>query len=109
MIKEIEFSTSKFSRVKIIDPIDDNFFVDEQRVKYICQGIISKSIKIKWRANCRFDYFSTYDRDFVTLLEKAGCIGLDFGGESGSARLQEFVCKDVTAKQMMQSVENLRK
>ena len=33
----------------------------------------------------------------------------NFGGESGSARLQEFVCKDVTAKQMMQSVENLRK
>jgi anaerobic magnesium-protoporphyrin IX monomethyl ester cyclase len=109
VIKEIEFILHKFPKVKIIDPIDDNFFVDEQRVKDICQGIISKSIKIKWRANCRFDYFSTYDRDFVTLLEKAGCIELDFGGESGSARLQEFVCKDVTAKQMMQSVENLRK
>lgn len=109
VIKEIEFILHKFPQVKIIDPIDDNFFVDEQRVKDICQGIISKNIKIKWRANCRFDYFSTYNRDFVSLLEKAGCIELDFGGESGSARLQEFVCKDVTAEQMMQSVENLRK
>ena len=109
VIKEIEFILHRFPQVKIIDPIDDNFFVDEQRVKDICQGIISKNIKIKWRANCRFDYFSTYDRDFVTLLEKAGCIELDFGGESGSARLQKFVCKDVTEEQMMQSVENLRK
>ncbi len=98
-----------FHHVKIIDPIDDNFFVDEQRVRDICQGIISRNIKIKWRANCRFDYLSTYDRDFLSLLEKAGCMELDFGGESGSERLQEFVCKDVTAEQMLYSVGNLRK
>ncbi len=64
---------------------------------------------MKWRANCRFDYLSTYDKDFLSLLEKAGCMELDFGGESGSERLQEFVCKDVTAEQMLQAVGNLRK
>jgi anaerobic magnesium-protoporphyrin IX monomethyl ester cyclase len=109
VLEEIEYVSHKFPYIKIIDPVDDNFFVDEQRVKDICQGIISRSIKIKWRANCRFDYLSTYDRDFVSLLEKAGCMELDFGGESGSERLQEFVCKDVTAEQMLQAVGNLRK
>ena len=109
VLDEIEYVLHKFPYVKIIDPIDDNFFVDEQRVKDICQGIISRNIKIKWRANCRFDYLSTYDRDFLSLLEKAGCMELDFGGESGSERLQEFVCKDVTAEQMLQAVGNLRK
>lgn len=109
VLNEIEYVLHKFPNVKIIDPIDDNFFVDEQRVKDICQGIISRNIKIKWRANCRFDYLSTYDRDFLSLLEKAGCMELDFGGESGSERLQEFVCKDVTAEQMLQAVGNLRK
>ena len=108
VLKEIKFILHKFPHVKIIDPIDDNFFVDKQRVKDICQGIISQDIKIKWRANCRLDYLSTYDQDFVSLLEKAGCIELDFGGESGSERLQEFICKDVTAEQMLQSVSNLR-
>jgi hypothetical protein len=34
---------------------------------------------------------------------------LDFGGERGSARLQEFVCKDVTAEQIILSVGNLGK
>jgi len=34
---------------------------------------------------------------------------LDFGGGSGSARLQEFVCKDLTSEQMLESVSNLRK
>lgn len=109
VLNEIEYILHKFPYVRIIDPIDDNFFVDQQRVKDICQGVISQNIKIKWRANCRLDYFSTYDRDFVSLLEKAGCMELDFGGESGSERLQEFVCKDVTAEQMLQSVSNLRK
>jgi anaerobic magnesium-protoporphyrin IX monomethyl ester cyclase len=109
VLEEIEYVLHKFPYVKIIDPIDDNFFVDEQRVKDICNGIISRNIKIKWRANCRFDYLSTYDRNFVSLLEKAGCIELDFGGESGSEQLQESVCKDVTTEQMLQAVGNLRK
>jgi radical SAM superfamily enzyme YgiQ (UPF0313 family) len=109
VLNEIEYILHKFPDIKIIDPIDDNFFVDEQRVKDICHGIISRNIKIKWRANCRFDYLSTYERDFLSLLEKAGCMELDFGGESGSERLQEFVCKDVTAEQMLQAVGNLSK
>lgn len=109
VLDEIEYILNKFPYVKIIDPIDDNFFVDEQRVKDICQGIISRKIKIKWRANCRFDYLSTYDKDFLSLLENAGCMELDFGGESGSSRLQEFVSKDVTAEQILNAVGNLRK
>ncbi len=108
VLNEIQYILHKFPNVKIIDPIDDNFFVDQQRVKDICQGLILQNIKIKWRANCRLDYFSTYDQDFVSLLAKSGCVELDFGGESGSERLQEFICKDVTARQMIQSVKNLR-
>jgi radical SAM superfamily enzyme YgiQ (UPF0313 family) len=108
VLKEIEFILSKFPFVKIIDAIDDNFFVDEQRVKDICQGIISRKMNIKWRANCRFDYLSSYKQDFLYLLEKSGCMELDFGGESGSEKMQEFVCKDVTADQMLDSVRILK-
>ena len=89
-------------------PIDDNVFVDLERVKEICHGIIDRKLKVQWRANCRFDYLSTYDKEFLGLLERAGCVELDFGGESGSPRLQELICKDVTADQMLQSVANLK-
>jgi anaerobic magnesium-protoporphyrin IX monomethyl ester cyclase len=108
VLNEIEYILHKFPLVKIIDQIDDNFFVDQQRVKDICQGLIFQNIRIKWRANCRFDYFSTYNQVFVRLLARSGCVELDFGGESGSERLQESICKDVTAEQMIQSVNNLR-
>ncbi len=108
VLDEIEYILKKFPNVKIIDPIDDNVFVDQQRVRDICQGIIDRKIHVQWRANCRFDYLSTYDREFLGLLERAGCVELDFGGESGSPRLQELICKDVTADQMLQSVANLK-
>ena len=108
VLDEIEFIIKKFPNIKIIDPIDDNVFVDKRRVEKICTGLLDRKLNVQWRANCRFDYLSTYGRDFLELLEKAGCVELDFGGESGSERLQQLICKDVTAEQMLQSVENLR-
>ena len=109
VVDEMQDIVRRFPHVKIIDPVDDNFFVDRRRVEAICEEIISRGVKMSWRANCRFDYFATYDQDFVSLLEKAGCMELDFGGESGSERMQDFVCKDVTADEIVRSVENLHR
>ena len=109
VLDEIEYILAKFPHTKIIDPIDDNVFVDKSRVEEICHGLLERKLGIRWRANCRFDYMSTYGKEFLELLEKAGCVELDFGGESGSERLQQLICKDVTAAQMLQSVENLRR
>jgi anaerobic magnesium-protoporphyrin IX monomethyl ester cyclase len=108
VLDEIEYIINKYPHIKIIDPIDDNVFVDELRVKQICQGLIERKLGVQWRANCRFDYLSNYDKSFLELLEKAGCVELDFGGESGSDRLQQLICKDVTPDEMLRSVVNLR-
>ena len=48
------------------------------------EGILERGISVAWRANCRFDYLAKYDGDFLGLIERAGCMELDFGGESGS-------------------------
>jgi anaerobic magnesium-protoporphyrin IX monomethyl ester cyclase len=109
VLDEIEYVVNRFPDVTIIDPIDDNVFVDKRRVEEICRGLLERKLDVQWRGNCRFDYMSTYDREFLELLEKSGCVELDFGGESGSDRLQKLICKDVTATQMLQSVENLRR
>lgn len=109
VLEEIEFILQKYPHIKIIDPIDDNVFVDEYRVKQICQGIIDRKLDIQWRANCRFDYLASYEKEFLELLWQAGCVELDFGGESGSDRIQQLIRKDVTADEMLQSVDNLRR
>jgi radical SAM superfamily enzyme YgiQ (UPF0313 family) len=108
VVDEMTHVLRLFPWVKIIDPVDDNLFVDKKRVEAICGEILKRGIRIAWRANCRFDYLARYDAEFVSLLERAGCMELDFGGESGAERLQELVCKDVTAEQILTSVRKLR-
>lgn len=108
VLDEIEYVIGKFPNVKCIDIIDDNFFVDKNRVEGICREMIDRRIDVTWRANCRFDYMSRYDMNFIALLEKSGCVELNFGAETGSDRLLSLVEKDVTPAQMVQSVENLR-
>jgi anaerobic magnesium-protoporphyrin IX monomethyl ester cyclase len=109
VLDEIEFIVKRYPHIKIIDPIDDNVFVDEYRVKEICQGLVDRKLGVQWRANCRFDYLATYDKDYLELLDRSGCVELDFGGESGSNRLQQLICKDITAEEIVQSVGNLRR
>ena len=109
VLDEIEYILQKYPHIKIIDPIDDNVFVDEYRVKEMCQGLIDRKLGVQWRANCRFDYLANYDESFLKLLARSGCVELDFGGESGSDRLQRLICKDVTADEMLRSVDNLRR
>lgn len=109
VLDEIQYITGKYPHIQIIDPIDDNVFVDEYRVQQISQGLIDRKLGVQWRANCRFDYLSNYDKEFLELLARSGCVELDFGGESGSERVQQLICKDVTAEEMLQSVDNLRR
>ncbi len=109
VLDEIQYIKERYPHIQIIDPIDDNVFVDEFRVEQICHGLIERKLGIQWRANCRFDYLANYDKDFLELLQKSGCVELDFGGESGSDRIQQLICKDVTADEMLQSVDNLRR
>jgi anaerobic magnesium-protoporphyrin IX monomethyl ester cyclase len=107
VVDEMEYLLGRFPQVRILDPIDDNFFVDRGRVAEICELILSRGLRFAWRANCRFDYLARYDGEFLRLVERAGCIELDFGGESGSAAMQDFVCKDVSAEEILASVRKL--
>jgi len=109
VLDEIEYIVRKFPHVKCIDPIDDNFFVDKKRVENICRGLLERQINITWRANCRFDYMSNYDRSFISLLEESGCVELDFGAETGSSRLLSLIDKCVTPDQMIKTVDSLKK
>ncbi len=106
-VAEMQSLLRRFPHVKIIDPVDDNFFVDRRRAEAICTGLLDGDVHVAWRANCRFDYLAKYDGAFVKLIEQAGCMEIDFGGESGSERMQSLVCKDVSAEQILQSAAKL--
>ena len=107
VVDEMAFLLQRFPATKILDPVDDNFFVNRQRAEDVCTGILERGLYVAWRANCRFDYLAKYDGEFLALVQRAGCMELDFGGESGSPAMQQFVAKDVTAEEILCSVEKL--
>ena len=109
VVDEMEWLLHRFPGTKILDPVDDNFFVDRRRAERICDLILSRGLQFRWRANCRFDYLAGFDADFLRLVERAGCIELDFGGESGSTAMQDLVCKEVTADEILTAVATLRR
>ncbi len=108
VLDEFELILEKYPTTKCLDIIDDNYFVEGARVESICRGMLERGIDTTWRADCRFDYMSRYDENFLRLLEKSGCVELNFGAETGSEHLLELIHKDVTPEMMFKSVEKLR-
>ncbi len=109
VLDEIEYLLKQYQHLKTFDSIDDDVFVDEYRLEQICKGILKRHLKIQWRANCRFDDLCSYDREFFELLDHSGCVSLNFTGESGSERIQELYCRDVSGAEMLESVDKLRR
>lgn len=95
--------------IKAVHFQDDNFFVNKQRVKEICEILIKKNIHIVWRTTCRIDYFDCFDDSFIDILERSGCKMLYFGIESGSNRILKFINKGITKEQVIATNKRLEK
>ena len=88
---------------------DDNFFANLPRVRKLAEGIVAKGLDIEIKADCRADYLSKYDDDFLRLLRRAGFRVLYIGAESGSDRILRMVHKDVTVSQVLAANRRLAK
>lgn len=108
VLDEIEYVIKKFGVHYISFTWEDEFFINKNRVQDICEGLLRRGLKIKWAAFCRFNHFYKFDREFIQLLERSGCVTLSFGAESGSQRmLDEVIKKDITIEQIIKTTEKL--
>ncbi|MBN2655392.1 MAG: B12-binding domain-containing radical SAM protein, partial [Nitrospirae bacterium] len=85
VLEEVEYLVRNYNltHLKIID---DNFFVDIDRVRKICTGIIERELNITWDGECRCDYFRNgmLDDSTLDLCRRSGLVQLTLGIESGS-------------------------
>ncbi|MDI6737837.1 MAG: radical SAM protein [Nanoarchaeota archaeon] len=84
---------------------DDNFFVDQNRVQKVAEGIIERKLNINWSGMCRADYINRWSDDFIKLLKKSGLKNLGIGGESGSKRILEYIQKGVKPEDTLSAVK----
>ncbi len=88
--------------------VDSNFFCNTRRVTEFCEIVIARKLPVRFFAECRFDYFARYPREFLLLLKRAGFNEIEFGGESGSDATLRRIKKDITREQILQGIRRCR-
>lgn len=86
---------------------EDEFTLNIARVRHICKLLISRNCGVRWMCEARVD--SLLDRDTLGLMQRAGCVGVYVGVESGSDRMLEFFRKGITAAQIRAAFYNCRR
>ena len=76
---------------------EDNFTLNEKRLRDFCNLLIEKDLNVLWACESRV---SNLSRDLLELMAHAGAKGLYFGVESGSQTILDFLHKDITVQQI---------
>jgi len=100
VVSEIEYLIKNY-KIESFFFIEDNFFVNKERVKEVCSLMIERGINLPWGANARVD---NLDRETLILAKQAGCKQVTFGWESGSQRMLDIYNKQVTVEQNAESI-----
>ena len=70
--------------------VHDMFTVDRKRVAAFCEALLASGEKFYWGCSARTDCI---DQELIELMASAGCRGVFFGIETGSARMQKIIDK----------------
>jgi radical SAM superfamily enzyme YgiQ (UPF0313 family) len=72
------------------DLTHDMFTVDSKRVRTFCQYMIDSGAGYTWSCSARTD---CVDQELIEFMAAAGCVGIFFGVETGSDRMQTVIDK----------------
>lgn len=106
VLNEIKYVLKKYPKIKEIRFMDDTFTLDNERVIKICKGMIKRNIKVKWRCSGRVYPIST---EMIKWMDKAGCIMIGFGVETGSQKLLNEIGKNQTREQIINAYKIIYK
>lgn len=84
------------------DLVHDMFTVDRKRVVAFCNALLDSGEEFYWGCSARTDCI---DEELIALMAKAGCRGIFFGIETGSARLQNVLKKNLDLAESARMIE----
>lgn len=85
---------------------DDIFTIDKKRASLICQGIIKRSLKLRWSCGTRVDCISL---DLLKEMKQAGCWMVCYGIESGNQEILDQNYKGFKLAQAEKAVKMTQK
>jgi radical SAM superfamily enzyme YgiQ (UPF0313 family) len=104
--KEMVENMEHFQENLDIDSIhflDDNFFVNRERVETFCDEVLSRKLSLRFWSMCRIEYFVRYEDVFLRKLREAGFSTMNFGAESGSQFILDRIRKGHTVEQILET------
>lgn len=107
VIEEIDLLINKYKR-KDISFFDDNFVVDKERAKRLCDLIYQNNFYKKAIFACQ-TRGDAVDEEILEYLKKAGFAAIGFGLETGSERLMKLVNKGETVQQNIEAIKMAKK
>lgn len=90
-IYEIDYVVTHFGN-KLFSFSHDLFTVNKNRVLDFCNQIIKTGLNIKWTCSARIDCI---DENLIEEMAHAGLVGIYYGIESGSERMQKIINKNL--------------
>jgi anaerobic magnesium-protoporphyrin IX monomethyl ester cyclase len=96
-------------RIKSIYFIDNNFFVNSERVKVFCEQILKKGVRITWEALGHPHQLARLDDGYYELLRKSGCYRILTGAESGSQTILDYIGKKATVEDTLLFTKRCKK
>jgi anaerobic magnesium-protoporphyrin IX monomethyl ester cyclase len=85
---------------------DDAFTVNREHTMQLCQDIIARKLNITWDCETRVD---AVDKELLETMQKAGCIAVWFGVESGSEKILCGMHKKINLEQIRKAFKMTQK
>ena len=106
VVSELEYFMDKL-KITEFHFEDLNSTVNDTRTKELCNLIIDKKIKIKWKIVAGTKVESIKDKETVMLLKKSGCNYISISPESGSAELMKNIDKPFNYNHALKIVKEM--
>ncbi len=84
---------------------DDLFVANRRRLTQVCNMIKERGMDITWSCCSRVDYIHA---DTLSLMKESGCWLIEFGIESGSQKILDFLQKRITKDQVREAIRMTR-
>jgi anaerobic magnesium-protoporphyrin IX monomethyl ester cyclase len=109
LAEEITHLSEKLSwRIRSVYFIDNNFFVDPERVRIFCDELVKKGTRITWEALGHPRQLAKLDKGFYKLLKKSGCYRILIGAESGSQTILDYINKKAAVDDILLFVKKCK-
>lgn len=107
VVSEIEDLIARYG-VEALYFAEDMFLSSKRRAEELLNLFIDKGIsrKIKWMAQAKASIITD---ELLGLMKRAGCVGIEYGFESGSQRILDLMKKNLKVEESLKAAELTRK